>query len=243
MCTNIDLPHTLQMLCKKSPIMQELCNVNLLVNKWDEIIELYSAIDPSAHWSLLLSLMPVHMFNPRGRCVMHFKHIIFRTTKLFLLIKNPIRLQHLGRVRGRNVSSASASCGKWGSKVDLPLRLQNHNGTQYCPPRTSTPLVMSTHKADDSPTKTYNGMANGFGPKTPFLIGVAGGTASGKVNTDRMPRMHENKRASVICILELLKCRETLARCSWLCEVYHDLLPLKQRKINIDNTARCVLCV
>ena len=26
-----------------------------------------------------------------------------------------------------------------------------------------------------------NGKANGHGPKTPFLIGVAGGTASGKV--------------------------------------------------------------
>ncbi|XP_042888117.1 uridine-cytidine kinase 2-B-like [Penaeus japonicus] len=41
--------------------------------------------------------------------------------------------------------------------------------------------VMSTHKAEDLSSRLQqNGMTNGFGPKTPFLIGVAGGTASGK---------------------------------------------------------------
>ncbi|XP_063613984.1 uridine-cytidine kinase 2-B-like [Penaeus indicus] len=41
--------------------------------------------------------------------------------------------------------------------------------------------VMSTHKAEDLSCRLQqNGMTNGFGPKTPFLIGVAGGTASGK---------------------------------------------------------------
>lgn len=36
-------------------------------------------------------------------------------------------------------------------------------------------------------------MTNGFGPKTPFLIGVAGGTASGKVRNegDRVRKMRE----------------------------------------------------
>lgn len=45
--------------------------------------------------------------------------------------------------------------------------------------------VMSTHKAEDLSCRLQqNGMTNGFGPKTPFLIGVAGGTASGKVRNE-----------------------------------------------------------
>ncbi|XP_064080196.1 uridine-cytidine kinase-like [Macrobrachium nipponense] len=39
--------------------------------------------------------------------------------------------------------------------------------------------IMSTHKTEDL-NRLHNGVTNGFGPKTPFLIGVAGGTASGK---------------------------------------------------------------
>ncbi|KAK8393311.1 hypothetical protein O3P69_013380 [Scylla paramamosain] len=125
------------------------------------------------------------MLAPRGPCVMHARHIIFRSAILFPYAKNPTQLQEsLGRARARgsssSSSSASATCAKWGSKADPPRRLHHHSSTHHSPRRAFTPLVMSTHKAEESPTKPHNGMANGFGPKTPFLIGVAGGTASGK---------------------------------------------------------------
>lgn len=121
---------------------------------------------------------------------MHARHIIFRSAILFPCAKIPTQIQEsLGKttVKGSSSSSsssASATCAKWGSEADPPRRLHHHSTTLLSLRRTFTPLVMSTHKAEESPTKPHNGMANGFGPKTPFLIGVAGGTASGKVRTD-----------------------------------------------------------
>ena len=56
------------------------------------------------------------------------------------------------------------------------------NGPQYLVEEVSESTVMSTHKSEDLSNRLHNGVTNGFGPKTPFLIGVAGGTASGKVN-------------------------------------------------------------
>ncbi|KAG0693450.1 hypothetical protein GWK47_027490 [Chionoecetes opilio] len=120
------------------------------------------------------------MFAARGPCVMPHYHIVLRSTKVFLLIKNFMQSHpSLGRVRVRETSrhcssSTSPSCTELGSGTTPRRRLLNPNTSHL-----SLPLVMSTHKADDS-SNTLNGMANGLTPKTPFLIGVAGGTASGK---------------------------------------------------------------
>ncbi|XP_071533189.1 uridine-cytidine kinase 2-B isoform X2 [Panulirus ornatus] len=65
---------------------------------------------------------------------------------------------------------------------------------------------MSTHKGDETASKTHNGISNGFGPKTPFLIGVAGGTASGKSTVCKriMERLGqddiEHSQRRVVCI-------------------------------------------
>lgn len=42
--------------------------------------------------------------------------------------------------------------------------------------------LIYTHKMSEKPAEHVN--TNGFESKTPFLIGVAGGTASGKVSND-----------------------------------------------------------
>lgn len=63
--------------------------------------------------------------------------------------------------------------------VSLSLGSWNKNVHKFlCSPRT---LLMSAMAADRR--FSYNGLKNfnGYGTKTPFLIGVAGGTASGKV--------------------------------------------------------------
>ncbi|XP_068237850.1 uridine-cytidine kinase 2-B isoform X2 [Palaemon carinicauda] len=65
---------------------------------------------------------------------------------------------------------------------------------------------MSTHKSDDLNNRLHNGITNGFGPKTPFLIGVAGGTASGKSTVCKriMERLGqddiEHSQRRVVCI-------------------------------------------
>ncbi|XP_066964609.1 uridine-cytidine kinase 2 isoform X1 [Macrobrachium rosenbergii] len=64
---------------------------------------------------------------------------------------------------------------------------------------------MSTHKTEDL-NRLHNGVTNGFGPKTPFLIGVAGGTASGKSTVCKriMERLGqddiEHSQRRVVCI-------------------------------------------
>lgn len=63
--------------------------------------------------------------------------------------------------------------------VSLSLETWSKNPHKFLfPPRT---LLMSAMAADRR--FSYNGLKNfnGYGTKTPFLIGVAGGTASGKV--------------------------------------------------------------
>ncbi|XP_076060117.1 uridine-cytidine kinase isoform X2 [Oratosquilla oratoria] len=66
--------------------------------------------------------------------------------------------------------------------------------------------AMSTNKYQDMSNSITNGISNGFGPKTPFLIGVAGGTASGKSTVCKriMERLGqddiEHSQRRVVCI-------------------------------------------
>lgn len=97
------------------------------------------------------------------------KHMVKINQKPLL---NTINLQK-GVIKG--VKSAPEFTPSWCCKSHyLDATTDEDNGVK----RT---IVMSTHKKDELPTKS-NGISNGFGAKTPFLIGVAGGTASGKVS-------------------------------------------------------------
>lgn len=116
---------------------------------------------------------------------MHF-NVIFRPSRLYRATKAKIQVLrvreecHRGPQRDLTISASVDSVGKTLKTVHQKQTIVKECSRTFFP---SLPLVMSTHKAEDSPSKTYNGMANGIGPKTPFLIGVAGGTASGKVRT------------------------------------------------------------
>ncbi|XP_050725245.1 uridine-cytidine kinase 2-B-like isoform X2 [Eriocheir sinensis] len=114
---------------------------------------------------------------------MHF-NLIYRATGLSRVPKSFIQVlrageHHRGEVKRQLSLSASADGTGSGCIHSTAL---NQSTQKACSRALSSslPLVMSTHKTEDSPTKIYTGMANGLGPKTPFLIGVAGGTASGK---------------------------------------------------------------
>lgn len=105
---------------------------------------------------------------------------LLRTNRIFRLIT----YQRRKGEAERDFASASF-CAVWGRSSHAASTFPP-SFRQFSRLFSLLPLVMSTHKADDSPSKTLNGMANGFGPKTPFLIGVAGGTASGKVSTGEL---------------------------------------------------------
>ncbi|XP_037805023.1 uncharacterized protein LOC119599338 [Penaeus monodon] len=105
------------------------------------------------------------------------KHLITPHTRLFsrsLPPKPPLpkRIEEKGG-ENRRVREGARSGGLGHTEAHSHSHSHSHIH--------SLTSVMSTHKAEDLSCRLQqNGMTNGFGPKTPFLIGVAGGTASGK---------------------------------------------------------------
>nr|CAD7616909.1 unnamed protein product [Timema genevievae] len=59
---------------------------------------------------------------------------------------------------------------------------------------------------DVSPSSRFNGKINGVEGKTPFLIGVAGGTASGKVFAHRHSIVYVRYRTSIVCFSLAMLC-------------------------------------
>lgn len=81
--------------------------------------------------------------------------------------------------------------------------------------RRTVRLSMSTHKAEEQAGKAHNGIANGFGPKTPFLIGVAGGTASGKVRGGEKKRQDRVNKGCLGERREAVVVGQQTVNCFW----------------------------
>ncbi|KAG7154686.1 uridine-cytidine kinase 2-like isoform X2 [Homarus americanus] len=131
------------------------------------------------------------------------QHLVLGARKTVNVGKNIRQLcqtlieQHAVLMRG--LRSAPEFSAAWCTKSSSLYPATTHHS------RGRRTTVMSTHKLDDT-NKTANGVTNGFSPKTPFLIGVAGGTASGKSTVCKriMERLGqddiEHSQRRVVCI-------------------------------------------